>query len=268
MPFVPHNRINRATLPPEMIIDDFIEGDKPVSYENYLTEFINKSSLFLSLSKGQEYHHTPKNQQSNGECDCRSNQYELDFKLLGTQSGIYAKRNLSFQKARLAEGVLVTLVPRQIEGMEITLTNTLLKQYSLDDLLDIDHNDVPKFDRNKLCPEADAKGLLKAAKCKKNTLFFYIDFIYSDPEYTCNDITKTAEPYFNECFSILFQFRNRFVPDKDTFFAVIVQGYLCIAIWKNNLIQFKDYIPLSSSTVFSALYRDISMDYTTKLLIK
>lgn len=265
---VPLDKVRRASLPPELIIDDFIEEYKPVGYEDYLTEFVNSSVLFLNLSKGQVYRHIPSKQQSNGECDCYTAQYKLDFKLLGTQSGIYAKRNLSPQKAYIAPGVLATLVPRQTKGMEATLTNGLLRRYSVDDLLKIDNNKFPKFDRDKLCPELDVQSILKIAKCKKNVLYFYADFIYSDINFSLRDIIKAVECHTNECFSNLFRFRDRFVTNKDTFLAVIIQGHMCIAVWQDDLIQFREHIPLSTSTIFSDLYGTIGSAYTAKLALQ
>lgn len=264
----PLGEIRRALLPPELIIDDFIEGYGPVSYEDYLIEFVNFSSLFLSLSNGQLYNHTPKTQQSCGECDCCSNRYELDFKLLGSKSGIYAKRNLSPQKAYISEGVVASLIPRQFEGMEITLTANLLRRYSVNDLIEIDNHETTKFDRNNLSPEADVKAILKAVKCKKNVLFFSTDFLYSDSGYTSNDIIESVPPYLNECYANLFRFRGQFVTGKDTFLAMIIQGYLCISVWQDNFIQIKEHIPLSKSSVFSDLYRAISAPYVAKLTIK
>lgn len=268
MGLIPLDKIQRASLPPEMIIDNFIEEYGAVSYEDYLVEFVNSSVLFLTLSKGQVYSHTPRERQSGGEYDCCSNQYELDFKLLGSQSGIYAKRNLSLQKAQLAKGVIATLFPRQTEGMEITLTSNLLRRYSIDDLLAINNCEFPKFDRDKLCPEADVKGMLKIAKCQKNVVYFYTDFFCTDNDYPLNDVIETVESHINECLINWFRFRDQFVVDKDTFFAVIIQGYFCVAVWKNGRIQFKEHIPLSKSPVFTDLYGTLSASYTTKLVIK
>lgn len=259
------SEINRTSLPPEMIIDDYIENYKNISCEDYLTEFVNSSSLFLKLSSGQTYTHTPISQQNNKECDCRSDLYELDFKRLGTQSSLYAKRNLSLQKYCLAEGVVATTFPRQSKGMEVTLTNGLLMRYSLDDLLRIDNSATPKFNRNKVSPESDVKSILEVVKCDKNTLFFYTDFIFSNGDFSCDDIILSVEPYLNGCFSNLFRFRDKFVPNKDTYFTVIVQGFLCLAIWYDNTIQFKEYIPLSKSPTFLELCGMISSAYTSKL---
>lgn len=263
------NEIIIKSLPAELIIDGFIIGYQPeVSYEDYLTDYVNESSLLLAFSKNESYTHTPKGQQSDGECDCCSSQYELDFKLLGTQSGIYAKSNLSLQKAYIAEGVCATLIPRQYEGMNITLTGNLMRRYSLEELFDIDNGKAPKFDRNQLCPELDVKSILKVVKCKKNTLFYFTDFMYSECDFIAYDIAKTAQSLINEYFGNIFKFRDYFVPDKDTFLAVVIQGYMCIALWQDESIQFKDYIPLSKSSVFSDLYGTLSTAYTKKLIMR
>lgn len=265
MGIIPLDKIRVSSLPPELVIDNFIDGYKEVSYEDYLTEFVNHSALFLSLSQGESYKHTPHDQQSDGECDCHTRQYELDFKLLVTQSGIYAKRNLSLQKAYLAKGLLATFPPRQTEGMEITKTGNLLRRFNLDELLDIDRRDVQKFDRDQLCPETDVKNILKVAKCKKNTLFYLTDYIFSVFDYPICDVIETVQSYLTERFVNLFRFRDRFVADKDTYLAVIIQGYLCIALWREGSIQFSDSIPLSKSSTFTDLCGTISNAYRTTL---
>ena len=268
MYLVPLSKLNRATLPPEMIIDGYIENYRSISYEEYLTEYINQSSLFLNLSEGKLYKHTPKDQQSHAECDCCSEQYELDFKLLGTQSSIYAKRNLSMQKYMMADGVITSCIPRQTEGMNVAITNGLLQRYSLDDLCAINQSDTVKFDRNNLSEITELKAILKIAKCKKNTLFFYTDFIFLNESFPFSDIIYTVEKYMNDCFSALFMFRNKAVPIQDTYFAVIIQGFICIAIWDNQSIHFKDCIPLSKSSIFLELYNIIDEKYKRILLLR
>ena len=108
MVLIPKNELKRATLPPELIIDNYIENYRDTSYEEYLTEYMNCSSLFLSISEGEPYQHIPQKRQNQGECDCCSSRYALDFKLFGTQSSIYAKRNLSLQKYMAAEGIMLS----------------------------------------------------------------------------------------------------------------------------------------------------------------
>lgn len=163
---------------------------------------------------------------------------------------------------------MASCIPRQTEGMEVTLTSPLMQRYSLEDLLNIDGSTKLKFNRNKLSPELDVKGILDSAKCDKNVMFFCLDFISTDDDFSFEDIVKATEPYLNRCFSTLFSFRDKFAKDRDTYLAVIVQGYMCFAIWNGSMIQFKDFIPLSKSPVFIDLYGKINDMYSKKMIIR
>lgn len=264
---IPIEEIVRGSLPPELILDDFIYGFQS-SYEDYLVDFVNKSKIFSELSSGKEYRHPPKDEQNNGECDCCSENYSLDFKLFGTRSSLYASRKLSLQKTMPCPGVIAKGPPDQVKDMEVALTNNLLRMYSLDDLLAIDGQKALKFDRDHLCPETEVKSILKTMKCKKNVLYFYKDFIFTKKEYALEDTIKTLEPYINKCFSSVFKFRDQFVSNRDAFFAVIVQGYLCLAAWENNIIHFKESIPLSSSSEFMKLYNMVDSRYKETLFVR
>lgn len=48
---VPLSKLCRTALPPELIIDGFIENYPDVGHEDYLTEFINYSSFFWHCLK-------------------------------------------------------------------------------------------------------------------------------------------------------------------------------------------------------------------------
>ena len=261
MGLITKDKLRIATSPPELIIDNYIENYKDTSYEEYLTEYINCSPLFLSISEGEPYQHIPQKQQNQGECDCCSSRYELDFKLLGTQSSIYAKRNLSSQKYMAAEGVMLSCIPRQSRGMHIAIMNGLLQRYDLSDLCAIDQVERAKFDRDNLSVETEIQSILKIMKCKKNTLFFSADFLFTDSNYDILDIIHTVEDHLNDCFARLFMFRDQFVPDKDTYFAIIIEGYLCIAVWTNQSLIFRDHIPLSQSKHFCEIYDMVEERY-------
>ena len=56
-------------------------------------------------------------------------------------------------------------------------------------------------------------------------------------------------------------FRDQFVPDKDTYFAIIIEGYLCIAVWTNQSLIFRDHIPLSQSKHFCEIYDMVEERY-------
>ena len=160
-----------------------------------------------------------------------------------------------------AEGVMLSCIPRQSRGMHIAIMNGLLQRYDLSDLCAIDQVERAKFDRDNLSVETEIQSILKIMKCKKNTLFFSADFLFTDSNYDILDIIHTVEEHLNDCFARLFMFRDQFVPDKDTYFAIIIEGYLCIAVWTNQSLIFRDHIPLSQSKHFCEIYDMVEERY-------
>lgn len=98
--------LREKILPPELTIKDFIKGEKQCNYEVYLLEFVNKSSFFRNKSNGENY--IKPQSESNGECDCNSSIYELDFKLMASKTALQASSILSPQKSLLADEVWMT----------------------------------------------------------------------------------------------------------------------------------------------------------------
>ena len=243
----------RATLPPALIIDKFVP-DVSVGYEDYLTEFINNSRVFKLLSGGEQYELIPKDKQSDKECDCYSKYYDIDFKRFGATTILYASSNLSQRIARLFDGITILSSPKQTDGMVISITNLLLKQASIDDLEAIAAKELLDFDRDHYSEELDIQNLLKIARCNKNCLFFHTDYVFSDTDFSLELIISSVEYYLNECLSSFFLYRESHVPNKDTFFAIIIQNNLCIAECKNGHICFSEKLPLNLSKSFCVLY--------------
>jgi hypothetical protein len=250
---IPLHEIGIASLAPELIRDNYIFNLES-SYEDYLTEFVNCSNLFLSLSNGEQYWHISKKAQSNSECDCVSGRYQLDFKILGTESSMYASRNLSMQKMLVRDGVLLTMPPKQVDGMYSARTDPLLKGYSYEDLERLEHSSETKLDRNNLNPDHEIQGIIKAVKCDKNTLFFHKDFFFIEKDYSVDMVVATVEEYLCECLSTLLRFRENRVPDRDTFLGAIIQQVFCVGKCENGFIHFYDCIPLVRSNEFKKLY--------------
>lgn len=260
------SELRQVVLPPQLIVDKYIE-ERNDSYEKYLTEFANLSRLFKKLSNNGEYKLTLD--QSHGECDCCSDTYEFDFKLLASQSSIYAASNLSPQTIIEADGKVDYFFPRQSKGMNRTIINPLLARYSLQDLLDISKKENQKFNRDVLSPEGDVRQILKIMECPKNTLYFHSDFVFTDTstEYTMDEIMSTVEPYMNDCLINLFSFRELKVPDKDTFLAVIICGFFSIAKWEAGRLHFVEHIPLSKSKTYVECYDFVEPRYKKILKI-
>lgn len=75
-------------IPTKMISKIYINGLK-IDYEEYLTELINNSCYFMSLTSGTKFKKVLD--QSHSEPDVVADNYELDFKLLVNQEFVNAK---------------------------------------------------------------------------------------------------------------------------------------------------------------------------------
>ena len=80
-------------LPSEMIIKNYIHGDPDCNYEKYLLEFVNASDFFRAKSDGDIYQ-SPESEE-NGQCDCISTSYQLDFKLIASKTALQARSILA-----------------------------------------------------------------------------------------------------------------------------------------------------------------------------
>lgn len=162
-------------LPSELVIKNIVHGDNKCNYELYLLELVNKSSYFLNLSHGCNYN-LPKNE-SNGECDCISEAYQLDFKLLCSKTYLQAKSVLFNQKSVLAKGVMSLNPPKLSKGnIKATNIHVILRKYSYSQLCELRRLN-PKG--NGL--ENDICHLLKTLEKKKNLLLFFHIFLVLIP---------------------------------------------------------------------------------------
>lgn len=253
------SNVRRAFLPPALVIDKSILNLQH-SYEDYLLEFVNRSQVFLTLSKGEQYCHIPPDKQNNGECDCVSKAYSLDFKIFGSTSSLYARKNLTWQRAIVDNGITITIPPIQSQGMDATIIVPALKEYSYTDLLSINSNSYT-FDRNTLSIESDIKGILKTVSCKKNILLLHNDFFFSVDDMPIDEIAGLILSHLNKNLAALFEFREKTVPSRDTFFAYIVERYLCIGqIIEGQLIN-KEMMPLKENQLFLKIAEYLATDY-------
>lgn len=99
-------------LPSEMIIKNYIHGDPDCNYEKYLLEFVNASDFFRAKSDGDIYQ-SPESEE-NGQCDCISTSYQLDFKLIASKTALQARSILYPSKTEIVKGVIVTSEPRNV----------------------------------------------------------------------------------------------------------------------------------------------------------
>ncbi len=90
-------------MPPSAVISNFVEGFPDSNYEIYLRELVNSSAYFLD--KGKSIYSGPPSEES-GQCDAISEEYELDFKLLDSQTKLMAVSILKEQPIVFASGLV------------------------------------------------------------------------------------------------------------------------------------------------------------------
>ena len=123
-------------LAPEFVIKNFIQGEPDCDYEKYMLEFINESTFFQLKADGGEYIAPPS--EESGQCDCISDKYQLDFKLIASKTILQARSILSAGKTVITKGVVITGLPK-VSGktMKGTRIHAALRDYSFDMLCEL-----------------------------------------------------------------------------------------------------------------------------------
>ena len=67
----------------------------PYDPEDYLREMLNESSFFMDKTGGEKFHKPPE--EAHGENDAVTENYEIDFKIVFSNSLQYARQNTSEQ---------------------------------------------------------------------------------------------------------------------------------------------------------------------------
>ena len=92
-----------------ILINNFVKGIGPYTYEQYLIEVVNSTPYFLQKSKGALYTHPEKEDHS--EWDCVSSEYAMDFKLIASKSRLHALSLFSSQ-IYVNNGIISYCAPR------------------------------------------------------------------------------------------------------------------------------------------------------------
>ena len=240
-------------LSSELTITGFIRNKEECDYEKYLCEFVNASPFFLGKSHGEHYKHIPHNSQSNGECDCVSASYELDFKLIMSESMGRAKStsyNTKYYDPKL--GMTVIGSPKEEHEITATRLHFILSEYSFCDLCELRMN--PQF-RKKY--SSDVKSFLKKLETEKHLLLFLPYRLFFEQEYEFHEgITKVSDR-LNRYFHSSMQYRE-FVLEilkkkYDTYLAFIYQESIIFLKASNNCLTYVDSVELSTSPIFEDL---------------
>lgn len=234
-------------LPPELIVKGFINGEKNCNYESYLLELVNQSAYFLELSQGRQY--CAPERESHGECDCISESYQLDFKLIGGKTPLQARRLLSNQKSLVAEGVVAIGPPKEKGGsIDATIMSKALRGYSFSQLCELrEKNPKEQGIENDVCQ------LLKTLEKKKNLLLFLPFAFGFDSEYRLKDGGEQIATALYSDFCHSMDYRNHVVTGFDTFICFIYSEHLIVLKTQAGQFRIVDYICLKNSPIYMKL---------------
>lgn len=231
-----------------LIIKNFVDGEKDCNYEKYLLEFINKSKFFLGKSNG-EYYVTPISE-SNGECDCNSTIYQLDFKLIASKSSLEARSLLSDGKIVLGDGAITITTAcksNKLKSIETTRLFAALRMFTFEELCDLKYKELTDT------VEKDVASFLRTLETKKNVLLFFPYEFFYDKEYEFDVGVEGIRKSLSNDFECSMKYRKCIVKDFDTYMSFIYQGYFVFLQEKENKLEFVDKVRLNDSPIYMKL---------------
>lgn len=238
-------------LPVDTLIKNHLKGESQCNYEKYLLELINLSPYMLDL--GDQEGFVEINEQSHGECDCQSGNYELDFKLLCGSSYLEMLQGTSPVEHKMVAGVIGFSSPAR-PGKKFIYTHlwNVLMNTDKKRLQRIKEGKFsPKTDREYIA-EKDAYRFLQTIETKKNLFMllpveFYFNYDIKEED-AINELKNALLMSFGLSFN-LSESRNKY----DTFVVFIYNRYFRIMQYENNSFRLIDNISIYDVKIFSDL---------------
>lgn len=236
-------------LPPEFIIKNFIQGEPDCNYEKYLLEFVNKANFFRRKAEGGFYI-APYSEEC-GECDCISDKYQLDFKLIASNTILRARSILSARKIVIDKGIVVTGEPKVLrEKIEATCIHVALRECNFEKLCELRETNTKKQSI-----ENDIYELLETLETEKNLILFFPYKFDFDNEHEFMDGVQQIQEALSNDFQCAMQYRNHVANEFDTYMAFIYDKRIIFMEEKNNIFNFIDSVELTKSSVYQNLSR-------------
>lgn len=237
-------------MPPSAVIKNFVEGAPSCNYEIYLRELINSSTYFLN--KGQSRYRKPLSEEA-GQCDALSEDYELDFKLLDSQTKLMADSILKKRPAVLAPG-LTTYSECKKPGGKVVATNlyVAIRGLSVNDL-----EIIRRTKTRRTHIDNDIPQILEVVEVKKHILmlFPYI-FSFGHETHPVNPV-ETIKNAINNDFRNLFLYREKKSPGFDSYLTTVYSDSFLIF----KIIRGKFSLIESISTEKTPTYKRL-LDYS------
>lgn len=259
-----YETMKSSLLPAALLINDFVKGIGPYTYEQYLIEIVNATPYFLRRSQGQFYFHPPE--EDHGEWDCVSSRYAMDFKLAASESHLRALSLFSSQ-IYVGNGWISYCAPKIGRGDKrykpITATRLFaaLRALSLEELKEIRQLSTAKGLVNR-----DVRHLLESLETDKNLFLFFPYNIYFDEGGRFEDGLSIALPAIGADFQNSLLYRAECCPDRDTYFCFIYARHFVISAWQGHSLRLLDAIPVEKSPLFMKLLYYAESEFDREVL--
>ena len=243
-------QIKITHLPSQFVVNSYIDayGNRHPIYERYMVEFINNCSAFISHFKNN---FTLYEQQSNSEADCFSyyedgEKYELDFKLLSSQSFMEYQSIATIRKVYPIPGLCMNQNPKTTgKTFDVSFPWNIIPNFTCDELYMI------KERKKKIKKPKDVIEWLKIMETKKNILLFFPFCFTNASSYTNSELIVNS--WIPNHLQRLFEYRETRITGFDTYFSTIVEDeYLLFQKNGPNMV-FIDSVKTIKSPTYSGL---------------
>lgn len=235
-----------------ILINNFVKGIGPYTYEQYLIEVVNSTPYFLQKSKGALYTHPEKEDHS--EWDCVSSEYAMDFKLIASKSRLHALSLFSSQ-IYVNNGIISYCAPRMqpsdkgYKPISATRIFAALRALNYNDLKEI--RGKHKF-KNRV--HEDVCILLKALETNKNLFLFFPYNMYFVDDGSFTEGLEIALKGIDNDFKTSLHYRSEMCPNRDTYLCFVYAKRFIISFWANGALQLVGTVPVQKSPFFMKLY--------------
>ena len=259
-----YETMKSSLLPAAILVNNFVKGIGPYTYEQYLIEIVNATPYFLRRSQGQAYVHPLE--EDHGEWDCVSPRYSMDFKLIASESRLRALSLFSMQ-IYVDNGVIFSCAPKIGRGNKrykpITATRIFaaLRSLGLEKLKEIRQLPTAKGPVNR-----DVHNLLELLETDKNLFLFFPYNIYFDEDGRFEDGLSIALSAIGTDFQNSLLYRTERCNDRDTYFCFIYARHFIISVWQDHTLRFLDTVPVEKSPLFMKLLYYAESEFDREVL--
>lgn len=212
------------------------------AYEQIARDMINCSEYFLKLSHNQLYR-APKSE-SNGESDCITDSYELDFKRIGSKSYFTARNTLELKEYVKASGIsfigrdnikksksVVVNIENVLKDAELEFENCAIKSFKLQT-----EKNLTRLQHNMILKELNI--FLNIFKHKKNIMLLsQYQFITNNSNFGCRHLACQLNETLNKEYKNAIEFRKKYYNKYHNYIGYFFDKKFIISKFENNKLN-------------------------------